>query len=209
MLESIGSSNVSNYNTRLTTNGERNNGHSMAVAVPADAIAIDCSYGSGNGNSTDGTKSAGGNQFITVSPEFEYLPDLELGPPSSEIAVDNNPANVPGSETVVQMSPIPELASDVQMRAATEQAATHSDDPSSVSASQAHFASSVIPNVESSDKDKEGIETNVASMDDVQTEAEQSTTPVAAETKDENTDGDTRGPKKGKRKKNKGKGKSK
>ncbi|KAJ1907705.1 hypothetical protein LPJ81_000588 [Coemansia sp. IMI 209127] len=192
MLESLGSSNVSNFNTRLTNDREQGQASSLAAAVPADALAIDFSYMSdtsreqAEGNARN--KDAGGKQLITVSPEFEYLPDLDLGPASDNVAgikcaTADGPSNNPKHDTVLQMSPIPELA--------PEQAITDS---------------SAMPKIESADK--EGTKAKFA-LAGIQPNTMPSTEQAVSEFKDESAD-DTTGAKKGKRKKNKkSKGKSK
>ncbi|KAJ2214789.1 hypothetical protein EV179_002737 [Coemansia sp. RSA 487] len=215
MMESFGSSNVASYNTRITNDGSQGGNPSLATAVPADAIAIDCGYmNDSNRKQVEGTsvnRCAGGKQFITVSPEFEYLPDLELGP-SSGINAGTNPAKnkqpkEAESSTVVQMSPIPELTPGAQMRGAMDPDATPcdpltKDKMSAIPEPQATPDSNVLAKIQSADEDGAKIDDAVA---DMQSNTELPSDHVVAELKDE-----TKDTKKGKRKKNKKiKGKSK
>ncbi|KAJ2857064.1 hypothetical protein GGI22_003620 [Coemansia erecta] len=192
MLESLGSSNVSNFNPRLTNDREQGQPSSLAAAVPADALAIDFSYMSDTSRrqaeGSTGNKDACGKQLITVSPEFEYLPDLDLGPSSDNVAGVKCAATAGASDnpehtTVLQMSPIPELAPE-----------------------QAIIDANSMAKVESADE--EGTEAKLA-LAGIQPNTVPSTENAVSEFNDESAD-DTKAASKGKRKKNKkSKGKSK
>ncbi|KAJ2745442.1 hypothetical protein H4S06_005334 [Coemansia sp. BCRC 34490] len=90
MLESFGSNAASGHNIRIESDGTQREVSSLAAVVPADAIAIDCGYIDDTGHKqvehTAGNNIIAGAQYITVSPEFEYLPDLDLGPSSVGVA---------------------------------------------------------------------------------------------------------------------------
>ncbi|KAJ2624286.1 hypothetical protein GGI25_004436 [Coemansia spiralis] len=90
MLQNLSSGTMANCNSRIANDSAAANAD---PSIPADAIAIDCSYvnvSSGKpGDHSSNMNDISSNYFITVSPEFEYLPDLDLGPSAANISNDN------------------------------------------------------------------------------------------------------------------------